>query len=51
MQRNAMIVAANLGLRAALDRIRFFLDSGDECLCETARWAIQRLEQTEDGNL
>ena len=49
MQRNAMIVAANLGLQSAIPQIREFTKHSDEHLRELAQWAIGQLSA--EGNL
>lgn len=49
MQRNAMIVAANLGIQSAIPQIREFTKHSDEHLRELAQWAIGQLSA--EGNL
>ena len=44
LQRNALCVAANIGLSQAIPSIRKFLDHTNPILRETARWAIHSLE-------
>jgi len=44
LQRNALCVAANIGIAQALPSIRKFLDHANPILQETARWALQSLE-------
>ena len=44
LQRNALCVAANIGIAQAIPSIRKFLDHANPILQETARWALQSLE-------
>jgi epoxyqueuosine reductase len=44
LQRNALCVAANVGMKQAIPTIRKFLDHSNPILQETARWALQSLE-------
>lgn len=44
LQRNALCVAANIGIGQAIPSIRKFLDHANPILQETARWALQSLE-------
>lgn len=44
MQRNALIVAANMGIRQALPQIRRFTTHANEEIGLLAKWALSRLE-------
>ena len=49
LQRNALCVAANIGIGQAIPSIRKFLDHSNPILQETARWALQSLELRTSG--
>jgi epoxyqueuosine reductase len=44
LQRNALCVAANVGMKQAIPTIRKFLVHSNPILQDTARWALQSLE-------